>query len=290
VSQVSLVDSVGTTDPQTVGARPAGTTEFAAFNASEALAWQLGGMWRLDQVLEGRLYDPIGKNSGFAQSESLTHVLGIARLWPRDQVGLRTRLGAIKTGQAAPVGGPVIPGREGEFAEALLGWRHDFTPTWTSDLAAGASVFHVSESPVEATPSGSATLSYRYIGREFGLRAARTVDPNVYLGTTLQRDLVMLSVGFPLGRWDTLRLNALADLEHDSGTSAPGGPTTTANIIVLLAGASYQPGNMFMCRLEYTFRDQLPSAAAPGISPIPSFLRQMVMFTLGVQYPPGAQN
>jgi hypothetical protein len=255
--------------------------EFAAFDAHEVFAWQLNARWRLDQMLEGRFYRPIGQNFGVAQSESLTHSLAIARLWLRDQVGLRTRVGAIETGQTA-----VIPSRESEFAEALLGWRHDFTPTWTSDITAGAFVLRVSDSDAVLMPAASAALSYRHTGQEFDFRAARTVDPNVYLGAALERDLVMLSAGFPMGRWEAFRLGAIADLEHDSSIGVPGEPNPTTNILLLLASASYQPGNMFMCRLEYTFRDQLPSAAAPGTSPFPAFRRQMLMFTIEAQYPP----
>lgn len=287
LSQLSLVDSVASADPLTVGARPAGTMQFVAFDAHEAFVWQLNARWRLDQMLAGGFFHPIGQNLGIAQSESLTHSLAITRLWGRDQVGLRTRLGAIKTGQATPVGGTVIPGREGEFAEALVGWRHDFTPTWSSDLAAGAFVIALSGSDTVVTGAGSAALSYRYIGRELDLRAARTVEPNVFLGAALERDVVSLSVVFPLGRWDALHLNALADLEHDSTAGAPGGPTPTTNILVVSAGATYQPGNMFKYRLEYTFRDQLASAAVAGITSFPSFRRQVVMFTIDVHYPPG---
>ena len=288
LSQLSLVDSVTTADPLTAGARPAGTTEFLAFDAHEAFAWQLNARWRLDQMLEGRFFLPIGQNLEIAQSESLTHALAITRVWQRDEAGLRTRLGAIKTDQATLAGGSLVPGREGEFAEALLSWRHDLTPSWTSDLAAGGFVLHLAGSDAVLTEAGSAALSYRHTGQELDLRAARSVEPNVYLGTAIERDLVMLSVGFPMGRWEALRLNAIADFEHDSSIGVPGGATPTANILVVTAGASYQPANMFSCRLEYTFRDQLASSAAPGTSPFPSFRRQMVMFTIEVHYPPGA--
>ena len=287
LSQLSLVDSVASADPLTVGARPAGTMEFVAFDAHEAFVWQLNARWRLDQMLEGRFFHPIGQDLGIAQSESLTDALAITRVWQRDQVGLRTRLGAIKTGQATPVGGSVIPAREGEFAEALVGWRHDFTPTWSSDLAAGTFVLRLTGSDTVLTEAGSAALSYRYIGRELDLRAARTVEPNVYLGAALERDLVSLSVVFPMGQWDALHLNALADFEHDSTAGVPGGATPSTNIVVATAGASYQPGNMFKYRIEYTFRDQLTSAAVAGTTSFPSFHRQIVMFTVEVHYPPG---
>jgi len=121
-------------DPQTFGAIPAGTQEFAAVDATEAFTWQVNSAWRLDQMLDGRLYRPIGDNPGTAQNESLVLALGIARTWLRDQAGLRTRVGVIETGEAALAGAPVIRGYKSEFAEALLSWRRDWTPTWTSQL------------------------------------------------------------------------------------------------------------------------------------------------------------
>lgn len=284
LSQLSLVDTAGNADPLTVGARPAGTTEYAAFDAHEAVAWQIGARWRLDQMLQGSLYRPIGDNPGSAPSESLTHNLGLARLWQRDQAGLRTRVGVIWIGQTA-----LLPAREDEFAEALLAWRHDLTPAWASDLAAGASLLRISGIYVGPTPAGSAALSYRNRGRELDLRAARTVESNVYVGAAIERDLVSLGAGLPIGRWQALRLTALADLEHDSITGAQGGPTASANILFLQAGARYQPGGMFMGHLDYSFRDQLASGTASGTSTFAAFRRQTVMFTIEMYYPPSAQ-
>ena len=287
LSQLSLGDTVAAANPQTFGAIPAGTQEFAAFDAYDIFAWQLNSAWRLDQMLDGRLYRPIGDNPGTAQNESLVLALGIARTWLRDQAGLRTRVGVIEIGEAAPAGAPVIPGYKGEFAEALLSWRRDWTPTWTSQLGAGAFVLHVPGSNVGPTPAGSATVSYRNTGQELELRVARTVDPNVYVGAALERDLVSLRAALPIGRWQAFHLDAMADLEHDSGAGTLGGPTSTADIFFLQAGASYQPGNMFMFRLQYMFRDQFSASAAPGTSPFAVFRQQTAMFTIEAHYPAG---
>jgi hypothetical protein len=287
LSQLSLGDTVTAANPQTFGAIPAGTQEFAAFDAYDIFAWQFSSAWRLDQMLDGRLFRPIGDNPGTAQNESLVLALGIARTWLRDQAGLRTRVGVVETGEAAPVGAPVIPGYKSEFAEALLSWRRDWTPTWTSQLGAGAFVLHVPGGNMGPMPAGSATVSYRNIGQELELRVARTVDPNVYVGAALERDLVGLRAALPIGRWQAFHLDAMADLERDSGAGTHGGPTTTADIFFLQGGASYQPGNMFMFRLQYMFRDQFSASAAPGASPFAAFRQQTAMFTIEVHYPPG---
>ena len=289
LSQLSLADTVAPADLQTLGARPTGIQEFLSLGAREAFAWQLGAMWRLDQMLDGRLYRPIGSNPGLAQNESLTNALGIARLWLRDQAALRTNVGVIESGEAAPAGLQPIPGHQSELAEVLLSWRHDWTTTWTSELAAGALLLHVPGSYTGPTPAGSATLTYRNTGQELELRAARTVSPNVYVGSALERDLVSVRAGLPIGRWQALHLDGMADLEHDSGVGSLGGPTSSANVFFLQAAARYQqPGNMFMYSLQYTFRDQLSSSAAAGTSLFSAFRQQMVMFTVEVHYPAAA--
>jgi len=106
-------------EPQTFGAIPAGTQEFAAVDATEAFTWQSNSAWRLDQkkCLDGRLYRPIGDKPRNAQNESLVLALGIARTWLRDQAGLAHRVGVIETGEAALAGAPGDPGYKSEFAE-----------------------------------------------------------------------------------------------------------------------------------------------------------------------------
>ena len=287
LGQLSLVDAIGTTNPQTVGTRPAGTQTFMTVEAREAFLWQFAAMWRLDQTLEGRLYLPVGDNSGSAQNRILTHGLGIARLWLRDQAGLRTRVGVIETRGSAPVGQTVIPGRESEFAEALLGWRHSLTPDWTSDLAAGAFVVRIPDSGMHPAAAGLVSVSYQREGQALELRAARTAEPNGYLGTMLERSLVSLTAGLTIGRWQALRLDTTASFEHDSSPGTASGTAPTANFLFFQAGARYLPGDMFMYRLQYTFRDQLSSGAAPGTSPFAAFRQQMVLLTVEVHYPTG---
>ena len=107
------------------------------------------------------------------------------------------------------------------------------------------------------------------------------------MGAALERDLVSLRAALPIGRWQAFHLDAMADLEHDSGAGTLGGPTSTADIFFLQAGASYQPGNMFMFRLQYMFRDQFSASAAPGTSPFAVFRQQTAMFTIEAHYPAG---
>jgi hypothetical protein len=286
LAQLSMVDTAAATDPQAVGLRPAGNQEFVSVDAGEALSWQLGAWWHVDQALQGRLYRPISSNLGSAGNKSLTHDLEIARLWLRDRAGLRSRVGAISASSSALAGQPVTESRNGEFAELALSWKHDWTPELSHELAAGVFVLRVDETQV--LPAGSASLLWRRTGREIELRAASTAESNIYVGSAYERSFVNLSIALPVDRRETLRLLASADLEHDSTAAVSGGSQTTANVFFTRLGLRWQPGDTFAYGLEYTFRDQRASAPSSGASSLSStFRRQMAMFTIEMQYPSG---
>jgi len=128
-------------------------------------------------------------------------------------------------------------------------------------------------SNVGPTPAGSATVSYRNTGQELELRVARTVDPNVYVGAALERDLVSLRAALPIRPWQAFHLDAWPTSNMTPARVPLAGPTTTADIFFLQAGASYQPGNMFMYRLQYMFAAiSFPLAVAPARRRSPPFV------------------
>lgn len=60
LAQLSTIDTTAPTDTQTTGPRPAGDQRFVGVDVGEALASEIGGSWRVDQTLQGRLYRPLG--------------------------------------------------------------------------------------------------------------------------------------------------------------------------------------------------------------------------------------
>jgi hypothetical protein len=285
LTQMSMLDTAAPTDPQTVGARPAGDQRFLSVDAGEALAWQMSGSWHISESLEGRLYHPLdNQQSGSLDNRSATFETELAHVWQRDSGGLRGRLGAIDAGTGMQTG-QTTPGRNhAEFAQFELTWRHDWTPDITHRLAGGLFVLQTDE--LRVLPAAAASIAWQGTGYGAELRAAHTADTNIYLGTAYERSLVGLTVGLPLDRHEELQLFAAADLEHDSIIAVSGGPPGAVNVFFLRCGLHWQPGDLFSFGLEYWFRDQRASATDPGSSALPTLRRQMAMLTIEIQYPP----
>ena len=286
LTQLSMLDTTAAADPQTVGPRPAGDQKFLSLNVGEALSWQVGGSWHVDQALEGRMYHPLGNVPGLAANKSLTLDTEINRLWQRDSGGLRGRFGAIATESSSQTGQPITGSPNSELAQLESTWRHEWTAELTHELTAG--VLFLRRDGVRAFPAESAAVMWRRVGREIGLRAEQSAGSNIYVGTVYQRSLVSVRIGLPLDRYELLRLIASADLEHDSTSAGPSEPGGTANVFSMRFGLHWMPGNMFTYGLDYTFRDQHASAAdSGGVQTFSSFRRQLVVLTVEAQYPVG---
>jgi len=294
--QLSMLDATSTTNPQTVGPRPAGDQKFLSLSADEAFSWQLGGSWSIAQSLDGGMYRPLGSDQGSGSNKSLILGAAISHLWQRDSGGLRGRLGAIATnntqaGQLTTAGQPTTAGqattaaRDGQFAQLESTWRHEWTAELTHELAAG--VLFLRTDHVHVFPTESAAILWRRVGREVGLRAEQSVGDSIYVATVYQRSLVGLNIALPLDRYELLQFLAAADLESDSASALANGAGGTAKVFATHLGLRWMPGHLFTYGLDYTFRDQRASAvsSAVGASPFASFRRQLVVFTVEAQYP-----
>jgi hypothetical protein len=285
LARLSMIDTTAPIDPQTAGPRPAGDQYFIGVDASETLASQISGAWRVDQTLEGHWYRPLGSALGSSQNKSATLTADINHTWTRDWAGLRTRLGAITaSGTTSVAGQTAAVHRTGEFAELALSWQHDWTIDFRHAVAAGAFALRADESRL--LPAGSVSLLWHRTGHEIELRAARTADSNVFIGAAFERRLVSLRLALPIDRFELLRVFALADLEHDTTLATSAMSSGSANVVFVHLGISWQPGDMFAFGLEYTFRDQHASQPDAGVSAFSTFRRQTAMLTVRMQYPP----
>jgi hypothetical protein len=300
-ARLSMVDSAAPTDPQTSGPRPAGDTKFLGLDASESLTAQLGASWRLDQGLDGHWYRPIGAG-GSSENKSATLGADIYRVWTRDELGLRTQLGAITSRvsrMSAETGLPESVTANSELAELSLSWQRDWIADLRHSLSAGAVVLRMNGSHV--LPAGSASLLWHRTGNEIELRASTGASTNIYVGAAYQRSLVGLRIALPIDRLETLRVLVAADLEHDQSVGAPPESGGKANVAFARFAMQWQPGDMFSFGLEYMFRDQRASAldsgnASPsggtttGNSLFSTYRRQMALLTVGIQYPPSERR
>ena len=288
LTQPSMMDSAGSSDPQATGPRPAGNQEFITIQASEVLSWQLGGAWSIGQSLQGRLYRPINGDPGSVTNRSLTFDAQVARQWQQDSAGLLASVGAIASSNSAitdpQTGQLVASSRTSEFADATLSWKREWTPDFTHELTAG--VFVLRADRTRALPAGSASAIWRHFGHEIQLRAGRSADSNIYVGAAYERTYANLHIDLTLDRLDTLRLLVEANYEHDTTTLGSSGVAGSANIFYGRLGLRWQPGDTFAYGLEYTLRDQRTAATDSGTtSPFVSLRRQTAMFTVEANYP-----
>jgi hypothetical protein len=297
LAQLTTIDTTAPTDTQTTGPRPAGDQKFVGVDVGEVLASEIGGSWRVDQTLQGRLYRPLGNNLVTTENRGATFMAGLHHLWARDGVGLRTQLGFMTSDTStvsAPSGQSETVTLTSELAELSLSWQRDWTPEFHHAVTAGAFILHTDSSRV--LPAGSASLLWHRTGYDVEIRGTSSADSNIYVGAAFRRSLVGLRVALPLDRLEQLRVTVDADVEHDSTVGASSSASGSANVALAHAALSWRPGDMFVFGLEYTFRDQRGSQTDTGTSPspttssFPTFRGQTAMFTVGVRYPPSGMR
>lgn len=288
LTQPSMLDSAGASDPQAAGPRPVGNREFLTLYAHQALSWQLGAAWSVGQSLDGRIYRPISDDSGSLTNKSLSFAAQVNHQWQRDSAGLQTSLGVIEstgTGTTDPQTGLLVtPSQQSEFGDAMLSWKHEWTPELNHQASAGVFVLRTDRTRV--LPAGSATVLWRHLEHSAQLSAGRSADSNIYVGAAYERTYAMLRVDLGLDRVDTLRLLAEANLEHDTTTAGATGTEGSANVFFGRLALRWRPGDTFRFALEYLIRDQhATSGQAGNTSPFASLNRQTVMLTVEVSYP-----
>jgi hypothetical protein len=280
LTQTSILDNTSLTAPQATGVRPAGDQRFLAIEAGQSLTWRIGAAWSVAESMAGRLFRPIGSvQPGVAENRSAVLDWALNHLWQADSVGIHGQLGANSTDVGASEGP-----NHAEFAQTDLAWRHEWRPEMSSQLSGGLLMLYADEA--RTVPAAAATVDWNDAGRAVGLRAARMADTNMYSGTIYQRDLVGLTIGLPLDRYQLLRLSASGELDHVSSPASSNGPAGTANLLILQCGLRWQPGELFTFGLEYWFRDQFASTSDSAQPAFANFRRQMAMFTIDVRYPP----
>jgi hypothetical protein len=284
LSQRSLLNASAPTDPQTSGPRPAGDQKYVGVDAGETFASQFAGAWQFSQALTGRFYRSLGNQAGLVENRGATLDLGVSRAWARDVVFAQSRLGIMSSTNGTTAGQPTTPDLTGKSAQLQLGWRYAWTAEVSHSLAAGAFVLQADRTRV--FPAGSANLSWQSRGYQAELRAARLADSNIFIGQVFQQDLVGLRFLLPLDRLELLRASADASLERDSIESTTLGADATAVVMMARLGLGWQAGNLVTLGLLYTFRDQRVSGADSSPALLSSFRQQMLVFTVGIQYPP----
>jgi hypothetical protein len=203
---------------------------------------------------------------------------GVARLWQHDTMGVRGRLGVMKTSGVQATAGSGYT----EMADSSLVWGHQWNAEVAQELSAGVLIMRNDQASL--MPTASASVTWQRPGSTLTGRLAQTAQSSVMVGTSYQRRVATLAVVLPVNRLETMRLVASANLERDTPVGASAGSSGSINVFNAQAGLGWQPGDTFSYSLAYTFRDQFAADAGGNPSAFSSFRQQTIMFTVSAGY------
>jgi hypothetical protein len=284
VGKLNTLNSLTDSATAVTGVLPPGGTVYFDTLARESFNWNVVPKWRLNQAGNFRVFVPLVPANASPVSWDGVLSLGAERLFKRDSVGFDFRTEYIQYDEQrdATTNTVLVPTARQIVLTLLPRWRRDWTPFWSTELAAGAVMAFRAEdgSGVFVEPVGVAAL--RYI-REFmtgELTYAHNVTANPFAGQTFAIDEVALRGLFPFGQRSKVALGISGGYQHARTISAVGG-ALSGNFDVVLADATltWQPRPEVGLFLRYQFFDQF----AP--TPERTFFRNNVLLGVSAIYP-----
>jgi hypothetical protein len=266
-----------------------GGASFVSPTVRELFSWDITPQYRAQQVLAFGSFVPIGTTIR-PSSYDLDLRLLADRNWAKHSVGLDLRVAwAMFSELQDPMTMAIL---SSERQQMIVGigtrYRYDITHRWSSE--AGGGVLFVKQ----LGDMGASAINYnlntaiRY-GHEYGtaeLSYAHTVAPNVFIAQTFISDGVYLRGSLPIGG-ETSRVFAGAStgLVHSRQLSLTGMAQTTGTVTVWLAdaGIGWAPRDEVDLGIRYQIIEQVGNPM--DISPIPSFSRNSVIFSISGRYP-----
>jgi hypothetical protein len=290
LSRTSAVDFANPMTVTPTGTN-AGTTLYLTSTASQELSFQPNPRLTYTEGLAFSLLRYVDSPMPLPRTTAVAGTFRASRLIRRESVFLDARLtDSTTTNPALPPGsfedGQVF------MAQASLGWRHEFSPAWSSEVQAGPIVMFKTDGRGVLAPGASGSLNYSHLYWFATLNAGQVAAPNLYIGGATINDQVFFRLALPLGRSELLYVAGyggyvFARLANDQGPflrmydQLLGGANLTAHARKLPFAAS----------LTYMVVDQRGSSTMVG-GEIPDLARQTVMvnitgtFTFGPGSPP----
>lgn len=186
------------------GAQTPEASRFVNVTAGEGLSHELSPRWRLTQGLGVAVFTPTGDQATVGSSFTGTFAFGGEREFSTDRIGLVGTLGAAWIEREAPQDDAT------QYSTgATLRWSHDFTATWSSELAAGGLYATLASDTTRyaVMPIGTASIGWRDEGNQLALTYTRGATLNPLVAEVFATDDVSLRGGVPLLR-DRLALAA----------------------------------------------------------------------------------
>jgi hypothetical protein len=101
---------------------------------------------------------------------------------------------------SVPQGGSQAIAGHRLFAQALAGWRRDFSLNWSAEAHVGGVLVMTTDFDGIGAPAGSASVGYRRLTWFANLTVSQTASPNIYVGNATLNDQATARLALPLTR------------------------------------------------------------------------------------------
>lgn len=256
---------------------PGTTSRFLNARVSQGLQHELSARTRVEQTFDVNVFTTLAPTPPL-DALTATASGSIERDWsPRDAVGIETRVGYAGV-HATP------PTPDQQYGTFTMGprWRHDWSDSFSSLVAAGATAIvplDRAESPLLA-PSGRASLLYTSGASTVEALYTGGILPSVLTGQLARTHLGVLRAATPISEHHQINLTASigylwADLVDTRNT----GNDLRYDAFLSHAELTWQTSPHVQVFGRYQFLAQLGDVNARGVNP--SYIRDF--FLVGVQ-------
>ncbi|HVY41108.1 MAG TPA: hypothetical protein VHM31_24395, partial [Polyangia bacterium] len=283
LNSINPVAAVGATNAQSIGAVnftgiPTGPVTYASTTATLGTTYRPTAVKTWSELTTFTTFIPISGPA--ARSFVLNQSGHFERSWGRDALTVDVLGSYFDSSTTADELAAQLPGAARVVdGQALVGWRHEFSPAAFVGASAGVLVLDTLGGGggfnVEPVATGIAHYQTKVALAE--LIVSQSLQLNVYLGQPLLVDGAIGRLVIPIDRLERLNLVGVGTAQRQWSF----GPPLTAAVDLLAAdvGLAFRPLTYpFLAALDYTAQEQIGHTV--NMTPYPSLHRQVVMLTL----------
>jgi hypothetical protein len=210
IGTVARASGLDAADPTTATPNTvvAGSSLYLMTTATQSIEAQPSARWNYGELLQVgylRYLDAMFAGMPGVLPRTLYAMFGLhgERLVGREAFTVEADVNDSSTTYAGAAAANMRPTGQWIFGRALLGWRHELSPAWSTWLQAGPAVIYlVGSGAGVAAPVGIAALNYARAPWFASLIAEQTPMANPYLGAAILADQVTARLAIPLTRND----------------------------------------------------------------------------------------
>jgi hypothetical protein len=294
---------------------PTGTMGYIGGSASESLALELSPVWNLYQSTGADAFSTVRAGDPDPFIWSVTTDAGLERAFVRDALRLEATAGRQVVPTMLTEDG-LLPAQTGDFGRLALGWSHQLSEKWRTDVAGGAYAGRASQLHDWAFgPAWRGGLHWR--GQQFRVSGLydRSVQPSVTLGGIFLTDRASIRAVGRFGSEERFRVRGILRYQRmsalgpviplpappppvDPSLMNPPGPppedpgvpseevsNTVAHRWQAQLTLSWVPWHNRLVELAATYRLTSQLGATLGRRRLRTFERNLVLLTLTVGFP-----